>query len=167
MQTNSIICEMIDESTCLLSRFTPGRWSLWLVMGFVTTAGCVERRMTIRSDPPGALAVVDGQELGFTPVSTGFLYYGTRQVKLIKDGHETLTVMETINPPWYEIFPFEFASDVLIPWRIHDERELNYRLEPQRVAPTQQLIRRAEDLRQQGRTPSLPESETSDWGPLF
>ena len=123
--------------------------------------------MTIRSNPPGALAVVDGLELGFTPISTGFLYYGTRQVKLIKDGHETLTVMETIDPPWYQIFPFEFVSDVLIPWRIPDERELNYRLEPQRVAPTELLIRRAEDLRQQGLSPSLPESRPSDWGPLF
>ena len=143
------------------------RWRLWLSVMLLSTTGCVERRMTIRSDPPGALAIVDGQELGFTPVSTGFLYYGTREIKLIKDGQKTLTVLEKIDPPWYEIFPLEFVSDVLIPWRIHDNRDLNYRLQPQTVVPTEQLLRNAEDLRQQGQSPALPEAETSDWGPLF
>lgn len=143
------------------------RWRLWLSVVLLSTTGCVERRMTIRSDPPGALAIVDGQELGFTPVSTGFLYYGTREVKLIKDGQKTLTVLEKIDPPWYEIFPFEFVSDVLIPWKIHDDRDLSYRLQPQTTVPTEQLLRRAEDLRQQGQSPVPPEAETSDWGPLF
>lgn len=141
--------------------------ALGLTLVLMAASGCVERRMTIRSNPPGALAIVDGQELGFTPVSTSFLYYGTREVKLIKDGHETLTVMEPIRPPWYEIPPLEFVSDVLIPWRIHDDRELSYRLQPQGIAPTEQLLDRAERLRQQNEVPAVPETDPSDWGPLF
>jgi hypothetical protein len=167
MLAKPILCETIDESACRTDHSALGRRAVWLAVGLLATVGCVERRMTIRSDPPGALAVVDGRELGFTPVSTGFLYYGTRRVQLIKDGHETLTVMEKVNPPWYQVFPIEFVADVLIPWRIHDERELYYRLEPQRVAPTDQLLRRAEELRQQSQSTAIPEADPADWGPLF
>src|SRR5439155_330400 len=30
--------------------------------------GCVYRRMIVRSDPPGARVIIDGQEVGYTPV---------------------------------------------------------------------------------------------------
>ena len=33
----------------------------------VFSAGCVERRYTLRTDPPGALAIVNGEEVGQTP----------------------------------------------------------------------------------------------------
>ena len=65
-------------------------------------SGCVERRMTVRSNPPGALLYVDDYEIGATPVSVNFTYYGTRKIRLVKDGYETLTVMQSIPPPWYE-----------------------------------------------------------------
>jgi hypothetical protein len=68
--------------------------------------GCVRRRMTVRSNPPGALVFVDDQEVGTTPVSTGFTYYGTRKIQLMKDGFETLTVKQTFHPPWYQFTPF-------------------------------------------------------------
>ena len=42
-------------------------------------SGCVERRLTIRSNPPGALVYVDDYTIGVTPVSTSFIYYGTRK----------------------------------------------------------------------------------------
>src|SRR5690606_3614274 len=42
--------------------------------------GCVHRRMTIRSDPPGALVLLEGEEIGYTPVSVDFTYYGTREI---------------------------------------------------------------------------------------
>lgn len=48
--------------------------------------GCVQRRMTVRSNPPGALVYVDDYQIGTTPVSTDFIYYGTRKIRLVKDG---------------------------------------------------------------------------------
>ena len=33
------------------------------------SAGCVQRRMTVRSNPPGALVYVDDYQIGTTPVS--------------------------------------------------------------------------------------------------
>ncbi|MEX0585049.1 MAG: PEGA domain-containing protein, partial [Pirellulales bacterium] len=73
-------------------------------------SGCVHRRMTIRTDPPGALVEVDGERLGLTPVSTDFLYYGTREITMSAPGYETLVVPQRVPPPWYQVFPLEFFA---------------------------------------------------------
>ena len=68
-------------------------------------AGCVQRRMTIRTNPPGALVYIDNYEIGTTPVSTDFIYYGKRQIRIEKPGYETLTVEQPIPAPWFQWFP--------------------------------------------------------------
>jgi len=115
--------------------------------------GCVERRMTIRSVPANALVMLDGQEIGFTPCSVPFDYYGTRQIKLVKDGYETRTINQTIASPWYEWPGIDFVSEVIIPWRIRDDRNYVYDMEPIMQVPNEQLLQRAEQLRQDGRNP--------------
>jgi len=109
--------------------------------------GCVRRRMTIRSNPPGAVVYIDNREIGATPVATDFTYYGTRNIRLVKDGCETLTVEQPIPSPWYQIPPLDFISENLVPAKIHDHRTLNYQLTPQRMVPPDELRGRAEDLR--------------------
>ena len=115
------------------------------------SSGCVHRRMTIRTNPPGAAVYVDDYPIGTTPVSTSFVYYGTRKIRIVKDGYETLTVQRKISPPWYQYFPLDFVSENLVPTEIRDERMLDFTLSPQMIAPTDQLIGRAEQLRQSGR----------------
>ncbi len=110
-------------------------------------SGCVERRLTIRSNPPGALVYVDDYEIGVTPVSTSFIYYGTRKIRLVKDGYETLTVMQSIPSPWYEYVPLDFVSENFVPGQIRDQRVLDFQLKPQMLVPTDQLLQRAEQLR--------------------
>lgn len=119
----------------------------------VGSSGCVERRMTIRSDPPNALVLLDGQEIGHTPISTSFTYYGERQIKLIKDGFEPKTINQTISVPWYEMFPIDFVSEALVPLRLRDERNYVYTLEPALMVPTDQLLQRADTVRTMGRNP--------------
>lgn len=114
----------------------------------LATGGCVQRRLTIRSNPPGALVYVDNYEIGTTPVSTDYIYYGTRRIRLIKDGYATLDIKQWIPPPWYEIFPLEFVSENLVPAEIRDHRVLEFQLVPQMIVPTEQLLGRAENLRQ-------------------
>jgi hypothetical protein len=109
--------------------------------------GCVERRLTLRSNPPGALVYVDDYEIGVTPVSTSFIYYGTRKIRLVKDGYETLTVMQSIPPPWYEYVPLDFVSENFVPGQIRDQRFLDFQLKPQMIVPTDQLLSRAQELR--------------------
>lgn len=110
-------------------------------------SGCVQRRITIRSNPPGALVYVDKHEIGKTPCSVEYIYYGTREIKLIKDGYETLTVMQWIPPAWYQIPPLDFVSENVVPAEIRDERTFTYQLVPARVVPPNQLLGRAENLR--------------------
>lgn len=127
-----------------------------LLLGVAVLAsgvGCVERRLTIRSDPPNALVVADGQELGHTPVSTSFTYYGERQFTLIKDGYETKTINQTISTPWYQIFPLDFVSEVLWPFRIRDERNYVYHLDPKVMVSGDELLQRAENVRLDGQNP--------------
>jgi hypothetical protein len=108
----------------------------------------VQRRITVRTNPPGALVYIDKHEIGRTPCSVEYIYYGTREIKLIKDGYETLTVLQWMPPPWYEIPPLDFFSENFVPSEIRDERTFSYQLVPTRVVPTNQLLGRAEDLRQ-------------------
>lgn len=125
--------------------------ALYLLGGLALT-GCVQRRMTIVSDPPGALVYVDNYEIGTTPVSVDFVYYGTRQFRLVRDGYETLTVERRISPPWYQYFPLDFVSENVVPVELRDERTLRFQLIPQVVVPTQQLLSRAEELRRTANT---------------
>ena len=110
-------------------------------------AGCVQRRMTIRSNPPGALVYVDDYQIGTTPVSHDFVYYGTRKIRLVKDGYETLTVRQPIPLPWYEIFPLDFVSENLIPWEIRDERVIDLAMQPASSEPAESVAARAEQAR--------------------
>lgn len=111
------------------------------------SVGCVQRRFTIRSNPPGALVYVDDYEIGTTPCSTDFTYYGTRKIRLVKDGYETLTVLQPVPAPWYQFPGIDFVSENLVPGEIRDERILDYQMQPQVIVPTAQLMGRAEELR--------------------
>lgn len=121
--------------------------------------GCVQRRMTIRSNPPGALVYVDDYQIGTTPVSTDFVYYGTRKIRLVKDGFETLTVRQPLPVPWYEVFPLDFVSENLWPWEIRDERVVDLAMVPAEAQPAELVVARAQTARlAAGSLPPVPAS---------
>ncbi len=117
------------------------------VMVAVCAAGCVQRRMTIRSNPPGAFVYVDEYPIGTTPVSTDYVYYGRRNFRLVRDGYETLHVEQKVAAPWYQWFGIDFISENLIPYNIRDERTIDFQMAPQKLQPAPQLTARAEELR--------------------
>jgi hypothetical protein len=117
------------------------------VAALVPSWGCVQRRMTIRSNPPGALVYVDDYQIGTTPVSTDFIYYGTRKIRLVKDGYETLTVRQPFPIPWYEIFPLDFVTENLWPWEIRDERVVDLAMSTTASIPPESVVARAEQAR--------------------
>ena len=136
----------------------PCRGALWIalvVVGWAASAGCVHRRFTVRSNPPGARVFVDGYEIGTTPVSHDFVYYGTRKIRLVKDGYETLTILQPIPTPWYDLPGIDFISENLIPNEIRDHRVLDFQMQPQVIVPTEQLMGRADELRR-SRNPNVP-----------
>jgi hypothetical protein len=117
--------------------------------------GCMHRRVTIRSDPPGALVLVDGEEIGTTPVGFDYTYYGTRNITLIKDGYQTRTFPLELSTPWYQVFPLDFVSDNFAGRKINDWRDATYALEPEVLVPTEQLRDRANSFRSDALRPSI------------
>ena len=117
------------------------------LVALMVLPGCVRRRLMVRSNPPGAMVYVDNQLIGTTPCATDFVYYGTREVRLVKAGYETYTVNQPIPAPWYQIPPIDFVSENLTWRKIQDFRTVTYDLKPQTIVPTEQLLGRAEELR--------------------
>ena len=111
------------------------------------STGCVHRRMTIQSDPPGALVKVDGRDVGYTPASVDFTYYGTREIQLLKDGFETQTQLVDINAPWYQRFPLDFVSDNFLGTHVRDHRQISIRMQPKRPDVSTNLLERGRSLR--------------------
>ncbi|MDX1943914.1 MAG: PEGA domain-containing protein [Pirellulaceae bacterium] len=118
-----------------------------LAAACLASAGCVRRRMTVRSFPQGAQVFVDDQEIGTTPCSAAFVYYGTRKITLIKDGYRTETLYQAMNPPWYQIPPLDFVTENLLSREIRDERVVDVQLVPQEIVPQAKLLERAQSLR--------------------
>jgi hypothetical protein len=152
-------------------RFTPSLRIRCALVGLAAVAlvalpGCVRRRLLVRSNPPGAMVYVDNQPIGTTPCATSFIYYGTREIRLVKPGYETLTVNQPIPAPWYELPPLDFVSENAVPSEIQDYRTVTYNLAPQVIKPTDQLLADAEQLRaasQQGAV--LPAAAAAPVGP--
>ena len=107
--------------------------------------------MTVRTNPPGAVVSVDNQVIGTTPAATTFTYYGTREIRVEKDGFRTETIRQRINPPWYEYPGLDFVAETLWPGEIRDERIVDVELVPQELQPSEQVLDRADALRQQSR----------------
>ena len=115
-------------------------------------SGCVERRYVITSDPPGAIVLRNGDPIGAAPADDHFVYYGNYHFTLIKDGYQTLQVDQEISAPWYEYIPLDFFSENIVPWRIQDVRRFHFRLEPIRTVTTDELLNRAQNLRNRGQS---------------
>lgn len=125
---------------------------LILIMAALLQTGCsqnMHRRMTIKSDPPGALVLMEGEEVGYTPVAVDFNHYGTREITLIKDGYETVTAMQKIRTPWYQKVPVDLITDNFSPVRIKDNTEYVFTLNRQEIVSNDQLLQRAKGLRSQ------------------
>lgn len=120
---------------------------------FAALSGCVERRYTIRTNPPGALVFVNGEEIGPTPVSRSFTFYGPREIVLVADGYQTQKFIQPVKAPWYDNLFTEFFTENLVPFTIRDEREFYYELSPAVNPATGELVARAENLRAVGKSP--------------
>lgn len=121
---------------------------LTLLLGVsLLSSGCVRRRMTVRSNPPGATVYLDGTEIGRTPFSTNFDYYGKREFRLVKDGYETKTVLLPVRAPWYEWIGLDFVSEVLLPGKLTDHKYFEFDMQPDRIVPRDELLARADELR--------------------
>ncbi|MFN3466477.1 MAG: PEGA domain-containing protein [Candidatus Brocadiales bacterium] len=141
-------------------------WSSCNILLFILifcATGCVTRSMVINTDPPGAQVFLDDEPIGESPVKLPYAYYGTRKItieKRDKDGrltHKRLTVMANLKPPYYQFFPVDVFSELVVPVTIKDKRTFDFQLEPVEFRPrkeiTAELLKNAEELRQRALAP--------------
>jgi hypothetical protein len=131
-----------------MRRLLTGLAAVTLVLGGV--AGCVERTLFIRSDPPGGRVFLDGEPQGLTPARIAFTHYGTREIVVRAPGRKPARIIVDVTAPWWQLTPIDFVTELLIPWTIEDERAIDARLDPAaEVAPGEAdaLLKRAEERR--------------------
>ncbi len=95
---------------------------------------------------------VDNQVIGTSPAASSFTYYGTREIRIEKDGYRTETIRRRIAPPWYQYPGLDFIAETLVPWEIRDERIIDVELVPQTLEPSEDVLMRADQLRGQSRS---------------
>ena len=118
----------------------------------VVPGGCVEREMTITSKPTGALVFISDKEIGRTPVTQPFLWYGDYDIILRLEGHEALHTHREIDRPWYEMIPLDLLS-AMAPWTYRDRRYLHFELSKYKAPDEAELLRRAGQFREKAAAP--------------
>ena len=94
----------------------------------------MQRSVTIRTDPPGAMVYLNDELKGQTPMTFDFMWYGSHRVMLRKDGFERVEDRQTIRSPIYLWIPFDLAMELLsVP--IRDARTWSYTLTPTLTLP--------------------------------
>ena len=110
--------------------------------------GCVERTLSVTTDPPGMLVYLNDQEVGRTPLQHDFIWYGTYDLILRKEGYRSIKTTVPIIAPFYEWVPLDLVAE-LQPATLTDNHNLFFKLEPETAESSDPapLMERAEDLR--------------------
>jgi hypothetical protein len=112
-------------------------------------SGCVERELTINTKPQGALVMLNDEEIGNSPVTVPFNWYGDYRLRISKSGFETLNTHRKLKGPWYDKFPFDFFAQILYPKRIVDSYEWTFELSTKKQINREELIEKAREMQKQ------------------
>jgi PEGA domain len=132
-----------------------------VIMGVGTLAGlggCVERKLTIGSAPEGALVMVNDVEVGRTPVTVPFLWYGNYDLRFRLEKNVAppgeppqirrwyLHTHKQTQIPWYEIFGIDLFAE-LLPVQLKDEQVWAFDVPEVKSDPDAEVIQRAQELK--------------------
>jgi hypothetical protein len=120
--------------------------------------GCVERKLTINTEPQGALVTLNDEEIGISPVTIEFNWYGDYNVRIAKQGYETLNTHRELKGPLHDHFPFDFFAEVLWPGRVVDEYEWSFQLNPYEAINRDELLQAAKIMKQKAAT-EIPQAK--------
>ena len=115
----------------------------------ILSCGCVERELKINTKPEGALVILNDEEIGVSPVTVSFEWYGDYWVRIRKQGFETIDTHKELKGPWYDHFPFDFFAQIVNPNRIVDSYEWTFELSPRQQISRDELIEKAQELKNQ------------------
>ena len=118
------------------------------ILTAIFASGCVERKLTINTEPQEALVYLNDEEIGLSPVTIEFNWYGDYRVRIEKQGFETLNTHRQLVGPAHDHFPLDFIAEVLNPNRIIDSYEWNFALSPYQSPQRDNLIKAANVMRQ-------------------
>jgi len=126
--------------------------SVALFLASLASTACVERKLLIDSDPPGARVFINEDYRGETPLEIDYLHYGSRLIEMRLPGFVPERFQQSVPAPWYQWFPLDLITDVFIPFTIHDTRRVRrtLRLEPpvrNDDARREEIRERAEEFR--------------------
>lgn len=110
-------------------------------------SGCVERQLTINTEPQGALIVLNDEEIGISPVMIEFNWYGDYKVRISKQGYETLDTHRKLDAPMHDNFPMDFFAE-LWPRRIVDKYEWSFKLQSYQPMARDDLLEAAQVMKQ-------------------
>jgi PEGA domain-containing protein len=126
---------------------SPVNWLRAITLALMAgVGGCVERTLTINSTPPGALVYLNDEEVGRTPMTRDFVWYGDYSVTLRKEGYQTLKTKQLVLAPIWQFVGPDIAFDV-IPLQFKDQQSFSYTLKPLQPIGPQELLDRAEQLK--------------------
>jgi hypothetical protein len=126
----------------------------WLsLLTAIATSGCVERTLTFTSSPPGALVYLNDQEIGRTPVTREFIWYGNYDVALRLDGYEALKTTQNVKAPIYQFIPIDLFAEM---FDVTDAHEYHFNMTPAHNPDPQALLLRAEQLKSQLQSSQSP-----------
>jgi hypothetical protein len=127
-------------------------WLMVLLLPIVT--GCTQRMIHVTSEPSGALVYLNDEQVGRTPVSVPFTFYGVYDVRLEREGFAPMwTEANAVAPAWEYPGPDLVAE--LIPGMRSDVR-WHFDLQPQTPAAeldADALLQRAQGMRRETATP--------------
>ncbi len=124
-----------------------------VVLVALLAGGCVERKLNITSEPAGAIVRISDVEVGRTPVTVPFTYYGDYEIILRRDGYETVKTHANLTPPVYEIPPLDLLS-AIVPWTYRDHRYVHVTMSEQQTPGDEELIEKARQLHQENLQPA-------------
>ena len=116
-----------------------------ILLAFASLAGCVKRRISISSNPAGALVWVNDREVGRTPLQFEFLYYGEYDLRLERAGFEPIMTTRWAVSPIWEAPVVDLFAELLSPNR-ESLVQWHFELEPRNDDP-ELLLDRAKTLR--------------------
>jgi len=114
---------------------------------FCFCTGCVERKLTIVTEPSGALVALNDEEIGTSPVTVAFEWYGDYGVRISKDGYQTLNTHQNFKRPLKDRFLIDLFADMFTT-KI-DEYTWSFKLEPYKQIERDELIKSAVSLQKE------------------
>jgi len=123
-----------------------------MVLTAVMLTGCVERLITVMSQPSGAMVWLNDREIGATPVTTSFTWYGEYDVVLRRENSQTIKTSRSTPVPVYQWPVLDFFFECLSPFKLVDRHKWHFEMENQGEVDTDALIERAQTLRDDANT---------------